>query len=313
MNLDVRGAVTDILSAANEHMPEVLTGTGIGLMVAGVALAVVATVKAVKKVEAEDDVIYWEDESKDKELPNDDKVIREHYESKHPDENVDVMDITDIIDSGKYKRRHRWKKIFKKVWKCYIPVVLAVIVGIVCLVASTREGLRRTAALATAYQLSDAAFTEYRNKVTDTIGEKKEQDIHTELAKDKAKEAAEPFKENPETGVIHTGDGETLMLDYICGRYFRSDIEFVKRQINILNHDMNKSGVNSFCSLNTLYEALNLPTTGIGEKIGWRADRGLIDIRETSVLHPVTNEPAYVLGFYTPPKYGFEDNSRYYN
>ena len=314
MKLDIKNVVSAVMSSADEHLPEILTGTGIGLMVAGVALAVVATVKAVKKLEQEDDVVYYEnDESKvnDEEIPDSEMAIRYHYQETHPDVDVDSMDILEIIKAGKYKRKHKWKKILKLIWKDYIFVALSVVIGITCLICSTREGLRRTAALATAYQLTDTAFTEYRNKVVDTIGEQKERDIHTELAKDKAEKAAEKYLDNPEYGIIHTGDGETLIFDATCGRFFRSDIDFIKRQATRINHGMLKDGLDGFCSLNTFYEAINLPNANVGDKLGWRIDHDIIEIRDSSINHPQTGEPAYVLSFYAPPRYDFAYGSRY--
>lgn len=311
MKIDLKGVFTAIASTTDEHLPEILTGIGIGSLVAGVALAVVATVKAVKRIEDEEDVIYYENESSEDEIPNNENGIRFSYKEQNPDADVDSMDILEIIRLGKYKRRHKWKKILKIIWKYYIPVLLAVVLGITCLVASTREGLRRTAALATAYQLTDAAYTEYRNKVVDTIGEQKERDIHTELAKDKAEQAVVKYVDNPENGIIHTGDGETLIFDYICGRFFRSDIDFIKRQINLINQKMLKDGLDGSCSLNELYESINLPVADVGNKLGWRVDHDIINIRDSSINHPVTAEPAYILSFYTPPRYGYEDNFRY--
>lgn len=315
MQLNAGPALEAIVDSAKEHLPEILTGTGIGLMVAGVALGIAATIKAIKRLEPEDDVIFYEnDESKanEEEIPDSELAIRYHYQETHPDEDADEMDIFEIIKLGKYKRRHKWKKIFKLIWKYYIPMILAVIVGIMCLIASTREGLQRTAALATMYQLTDTAFTEYRNKVVDTIGEQKERDIHTELAKDKAEKAAEPFADNPENGIYRTGDGNTLMFDYLCGRFFRSDIDFVKRQATRLSNDMMRDGINGFKSLNEYYESINLMKSDIGDKLGWRSDWGIIDIRDSSINHPQTGEPAYILSFYTPPRYGYEDGLGYY-
>lgn len=308
MRLNAGPAIEAIVDSAHEHLPEILTGTGIGLMLAGATLAIVATIKAIKRLDEYDDVVYYEnDESKanEEEIPDSELAIRYHYQETHPKENVDEMDIFEIIKAGKYKRRHKWKKIFKLIWKYYIPVILALIVGIVCLIASTREGLQRTAALATAYQLTDTAFTEYRNKVVDTVGEKKERDIQTEVLKDKVK-AAEVDRENPENGVYRTGDGETLIFDYIRGLFFRSDIDFIKRQVNRLNYEMQHDGFEGARSLNAFYDMINLPTCDIGELLGWRADWHIIDYRDSSTNHPVTGEPAYILSFVYPPKYGFD-------
>lgn len=308
MQIDARPALEALADSAHEHLPEILTGTGIGLVIASVTFAVIATVKAIKRLEPEDDVIYYEnDESKanEEEIPDSEIAIRYHYQETHPDVDISDLDILEIVKLGKYKRRHKWKKIFKLIWKYYIPVILALAVGVACLIASTREGLQRTAALATAYQLTDTAFTEYRNKVVDTIGEKKERDIQTEIIKDKVK-ATPVDQDNPENGIYRTGDGETLCYDYIRGFFYRSDIEFQKRQVNRLNYEMQHDGLDGARSLNAYYQMINLPTGDIGELLGWRADWNIISYRDTSTNHPVTGEPAYIMSFVYPPKYGFD-------
>ena len=65
----------------------------------------------------------------------------------------------------------------KTAWKCYIPAMVLGATSVGCLVGASRVSLRRNAALATAYKLSETALTEYREQVVETIGEKKEQGL----------------------------------------------------------------------------------------------------------------------------------------
>jgi hypothetical protein len=75
----------------------------------------------------------------------------------------------------------------KATWKCYIPAASVCFASTVCLIGASSVSSRRYAALATAYKLSETAYNEYRDKVVDTIGEKKEETIKEVL--DKIKEA----------------------------------------------------------------------------------------------------------------------------
>lgn len=79
----------------------------------------------------------------------------------------------------------------------------------------------------------------YQEKVVETIGEKKEQQIRDEVAKEQV--AKNPVSKNE---VIITGGGETLCYDSLSGRYFKSDIEKLRKAVNELNHTM----VNDMCA-----------------------------------------------------------------
>ena len=61
----------------------------------------------------------------------------------------------------------------KAVWICYVPAALTGTVSIACLIGANSVNLRRNAALATAYTLSESALKEYQEKVVETIGEKR--------------------------------------------------------------------------------------------------------------------------------------------
>ena len=65
----------------------------------------------------------------------------------------------------------------KACWKCYIPAAATATCSIACLVGASSVSSRRNAALATAYKISETAFSEYKSKVVETLGEKKEEAI----------------------------------------------------------------------------------------------------------------------------------------
>ena len=73
----------------------------------------------------------------------------------------------------------------KVAWKPYIPAALTGVASVGCLIGASSVNARRNAALATAYQLSTTALSEYKEKVVETIGEKKEQQIREKIAQDK--------------------------------------------------------------------------------------------------------------------------------
>ena len=187
----------------------------------------------------------------------------------------------------------------KATWKYYIPTVVTGSASIACLIGASSVNLRRNAALATAYKLSETALTEYRDKVVETIGEKKEQTIREKIDKDHITQ--NPVSKNR---VIVTGKGQTLCYDHISGRYFYSDIDLIKRAINELNRHIT---IHMYQSLNEFYDELNLEHIGIGYDLGWNIDGGIIDPEFSSHLTE-DGQPCLVLGYSVDPKYGFSDN-----
>ena len=186
----------------------------------------------------------------------------------------------------------------KVAWKPYVPAVATGAFSIACLISANSVHSKRNAALATAYQLSTTAFNEYREKVVETIGEKKEKVVHDNIAKER-------IEKNPpsESTVIITGKGKTLCYDAHSCRYFESDMDRIRRAINELNYRMT-AGMEMSISLNEFYDAIGLPMTPIGDELGWRVDEGLIDIHFSSQITE-DDRPAIVLEYLTPPVYGF--------
>ena len=156
---------------------------------------------------------------------------------------------------------------------------------------------RRNAALATAYQLSQTALTEYKKKVVETIGEKKEQVIKDKIAKDKIEN--DPISKRGD--VIITEKGNTLCYDAISGRYFKSDIDQIKKVVNELNRKMLSE---MYISLNQFYTALGLSTTTLGDELGWNIDNGLIEL-DISAQIADDDTPCIAIDYLIAPKYDY--------
>ena len=185
----------------------------------------------------------------------------------------------------------------KITWKHYIPAAITGTVSIACLVGASSVNVRRNAALATAYKLSETALTEYKSKVVETIGEKKERVIKDAIAKDK-------IEKNPVTqqNVIVTGKGETLCYDELFGRYFTSDIDKLKKIENELNRRMRNE---MYISLNEFYYEVGLDGVKAGDDIGWNIDRGYIELDFSSQLS-TDGRPCLVVRFSEPPRYDYD-------
>lgn len=189
--------------------------------------------------------------------------------------------------------------VIKLTWKCYIPAAVTGTVSIACLIGASSVNVRRNTALATAYKLSETALTEYREKIVETIGEKKEKTIKEAIAKDK-------IKKDPVTqqNIIVTGKGDTLCYDELFGRYFKSDIDKLKKIENDLSFRMRNE---DYISLNEFYYEVGLDSVKAGDLIGWninRCPKG-IELDFSSQLAS-DGTPCLVVGFNTPPQYDYD-------
>lgn len=203
-----------------------------------------------------------------------------------------------LIEDAEYEKGDALKPVekVKVCWKCYIPAVVTGTVSTACLIGASSVHVKRNAALATAYKLSETALTEYREKVVETIGEKKEQTVRDKVA-------AEQLKKNPvnEEDVVNTEKGTTLCYDPLSARYFHSDIEIIKRAENAINKRI-LSDICGSVSLNEFYDELDLPRTDMGYDVGWCVDH-MVDLDFSSHVTP-KGKPCLVVGHYNAPKYG---------
>lgn len=189
--------------------------------------------------------------------------------------------------------RLSWKRTIQVAWKCYIPPFLMSAASIACIIGAQSVNTKRHAALAGLYSLTESTLKDYQEKVVETLGEKKEQKIRDEVAQKRLDD--NPASKNE---IIMTGKGETLCYDTISGRYFKSDIEKLRRIQNDMNHDL--MGV-MWVPLNDLYFAMGLSGIKIGEDIGWTVDE-LIDFRFSSKITD-EGEPCLVLDYDVTPRF----------
>ena len=185
-------------------------------------------------------------------------------------------------------------------WKCYIPAAVTGVMSTVCLIGASTLNGRRNAALATAYSLSETALHEYRDKVVETIGEKKEEAIRESIDKDRV-ERNPPSQEI----LMAEGCGKTLCYDATFGRYFYSDVETLRHAANKLNRQMNVMS-EPYVSLNEFYMEINLPTVDAGDALGWNMYRGAIELEFSSQLANGST-PCLVMSFKVMPDYKYTE------
>ena len=180
-------------------------------------------------------------------------------------------------------------------WKYYVPATATGLVAIACIVGANTVNTRRQAALMSLYGVTERAFNEYKEKVVQEIGDKKEQVVRDAIAQDHI-DAAPPIEKK----IAETGHGNTLCRDEYSGRYFRSSMERLRKAEVDLNfkilHD-------DSVSLNEFYSLLNLEPTKVGDELGWNTDRKL----ELDITSGISSdgEPVLVIDYRVNPTEGY--------
>lgn len=186
----------------------------------------------------------------------------------------------------------------KTAWACYIPAAITGTLSVACLIGASSVNARRNAALATAYTLSESALKDYQGKVIEMFGEKKNEAVKDAVAKDKIEKNPVVTRE-----VIITEKGNTLCYDAISGRYFKSDIEKIKKAECELNRQMLDD---MYVSLNDFYYEIGLDSVKLGDELGWNVDSGYIDLSFSSQLAS-DGTPCLVIDYSVAPRYDYRN------
>lgn len=183
--------------------------------------------------------------------------------------------------------------------KVYIPAAVTGTVSTACLIGASTVNGRRNAALATAYGLAENTLRDYRAKVVETIGEKREANVLEAVDRERVARNPPPLNEL----AFIEGHGNVLCCDGSFGRYFYSDAESLQQAANRLNWRMN-TGSESYVSLNEFYMEIGLSPVSVGDLLGWHRDTGLIDLHKSSILVD-GRIPCLVISHKNPPKYDY--------
>lgn len=202
----------------------------------------------------------------------------------------------DIWDAqSEFGRELTKLEVVRLTWQYYTPAVIMGGLTIGAIITLRGVDAKRQAAIAGLYSLTDKAFTEYKERVIQEIGESKESKIQDEIAKTH-------IEENPITSseVIITGAGKHLCYDSVTGRYFESDIETIRRAVN----DINLKCINEmYAEQNDFYRLIGLPITAYGAEVGWRTDHPL-DIHFSSHITE-DGRPCLSLDYRLQPIHGY--------
>lgn len=181
------------------------------------------------------------------------------------------------------------------VWAQLIPPVGVGAFTIASIITANRIDAHKAAALAAAYGVSERTLREYKEKVVERLGEKKEQAIRDEIDQDR-------LTKNPvqDRQVIIAGSGEVLCYDNISGRYFQSSMEELRQAENKVNWELVH---HNQASLSFFYDQVGLPPTRHSDEVGWNSN-SLLEINYSTQMS-TDNRPCICVDFVVGPITGY--------
>ena len=285
MNVEpAKQAITKFGRMVEKESPVILAGIGIGSFVGCAFMAVKATPKAIELLDQTANQKYVDQTSS---RPEEYETYSEWLGAEE----------SSFIQPSAYFEVLTPVEIVKATWKAYIPSVGLGVLGIVCIVSSTKISTGRNVALAGAASIAEKTLYDYQQKVIDILGKEKSNEIRDQIAKDHIQEIDTIHALGVENEVVcERGTGNTWIYDPITDRKWKSDLETVRAAMNDFNHDL-IGGI--YGTLNDWYYCLGIKGTTIGDELGWCSDK-LLDIRFAAMVLD-NGEPAIVLDYETLP------------
>jgi hypothetical protein len=184
-------------------------------------------------------------------------------------------------------------------WKYYIPPVLSCGATLAFIIAGNSVQSRRQAALITAVSLGETAFSEYKDKMVETLGKGKEKKAVDELIQKKVTE-----KENE--GVLQAlipreDHQEQYVFDTFSGRVLVSTVEKLNKAANEVARECIN---NDYANLNLFYSKIGLPEIPVGEVVGWNNDNPMEIDLGSAVVHE--NKGLIAIKYVNNPRVGYD-------
>lgn len=175
----------------------------------------------------------------------------------------------------------------KELVPLYLPTVCVGLGTIGLFLGANHIQMNRVAAANALVGMSQEALHKYKDAVREKLGDRKLEELEDEIQQKEMED-----REVDEALVLQTGYGDYLCYDSPSGRYFRSNMEAVRRAEVQMTKDLLMGPV----SLNRFYEYLEIPDIPLGEYMGWDPNDRLLEVRFTTQISP-SNEPTFVLDY----------------
>ena len=266
--MSIKEIISSIGSEAKKHSPIILTGAAVG----GVILTGISAFRAGFKAhdfieEKRKDYIQTAEDDK----PTKRQVIRE-----------EVVGLIPYV----------------------APPIIFGGASIASMILSTKISSKRLAVMSAAYQMSEVAFMEYRDKVKELLGKSKDKKVRESIVQDKINETYPEADKNSQ--IIITGNADVVCMDSFSGRYFKSTANAIDAANVALSKDIL---LEMFIPINDFYSKLNIPMVDLGDEFGWDVDDltpdGMLPIHISGGLIPETREPCLYIEYDVRPRRDF--------
>ncbi len=243
---------------AKQHAPEIMVVGGVVGGVIGGGMACRATLKV------NDILVEAKTELEKVHACLDDEVYSDTYSKADAQKDQAVI----------------YAKTGIKLLRLYGPSLVVVGASITSILAGNKILRKRNAALAAAYTMTNGAFKEYRNRVTEKFGEEAERDIRYAIKAKKFEEVEVDEKTGKEKKTkvevpISELDGHNLYSKFFDegSPYWEKNSEynitFLLQQQQYANDMLRARG---YLFLNDVYNMLGIEPTKAGHTIGWKYD-----------------------------------------
>src|ERR1043165_5044121 len=186
------------------------------------------------------------------------------------------------------------KYLIKTYWREFIPAGVSTAATVTCIIAANHIGSRRTAAIAAAFKLSEQLTEEYKERVVTALGNKKEEALRSELAKTR-------MDRTDGSDLIIIAGAESVFYDELSGRFFKIEMEKVRKAVNDINYNINNY---MHASLSDFYDMLGLSRTKFSDEVGWNTDE-LLAVKYAPTC-PRDGGPAIAISYNTAPIRGYD-------
>jgi len=221
-------------------------------------------------------------------------VATAYFTAKGTIKAVEAIHDHEQLHGVREEPKERAKEFVQVAWRHYVPATVAASATIACIVGSNRVGLRRAAAAQAGLVLAERAYSEYRNKIVEEFGQRKDDAIREGIAKDRVNKA-DPNSQ----ALIISGPGMILSMELYTGRQFLSDMETLRRAQNTLNERLLR---HDYATLEDFYHLVGLPYTSMSSEIGWKSNH-LMELEFTTTLSS-DGRPCLAFDYnYTTPLY----------
>lgn len=194
-----------------------------------------------------------------------------------------------------------WESM-KATWKCYIPAILSGGLTVACIIGANNISHKKEVALTAACKLTESAFSDYKAKAAQIIGEEKEREIQKAVNEDNLKkQPQQPIS----ASIIINGSDECEFFEAVSQRKFMSTVNKIEKARNDMNFDMSY-GNEYYKSFNEWLDAIGVEPVPYGDDMGFSIERGGIDTRIDSYVDPDTMKPTMILDYGARPVHNYD-------